>query len=191
MLSLQGSFASGTLARGEKHFMIDWMPDAPAPWYGATMASPIGSLWVAFTSQALVAAAFSASLPTDLYGCSLQRLMAPDWILDLFAAAFEGQKRLRWPLIDGGYTRLDRALMSKASDIPFGESCAYGTLAAEAGYPGRARAAGRAMRRAPVAYLIPTHRVIRADGSPAPCQRDDLNRLLRQWEADRRGQPSF
>ncbi|HHX40651.1 MAG TPA: methylated-DNA--[protein]-cysteine S-methyltransferase, partial [Armatimonadetes bacterium] len=36
--------------------------------------------------------------------------------------------------------------------------------AAQAGYPGAARAAGSALARNPVPLLIPCHRVVRADG---------------------------
>jgi methylated-DNA-[protein]-cysteine S-methyltransferase len=49
--------------------------------------------------------------------------------------------------------------------IPFGETRAYGELAAELGQPGAARAVGRANATNPVCLLVPCHRVIGADGS--------------------------
>jgi len=53
-----------------------------------------------------------------------------------------------------------RALM----DIPSGEVTTYGRLAENLGRPGAARAVGRAVGANPLAYLIPCHRVVRANG---------------------------
>jgi methylated-DNA-[protein]-cysteine S-methyltransferase len=41
----------------------------------------------------------------------------------------------------------------------------YGQLAALAGYPGAARAAGTVCSSNPVAVIVPCHRVVRADGA--------------------------
>lgn len=49
-------------------------------------------------------------------------------------------------------------------DIPSGEVTTYGRLAEDLGRPGAARAVGRAVGANPLAYLIPCHRVIRANG---------------------------
>jgi len=49
--------------------------------------------------------------------------------------------------------------------IPFGETRAYGELAAELGQPGAARAVGRANATNPICLIVPCHRVIGADGS--------------------------
>ncbi len=46
-----------------------------------------------------------------------------------------------------------------------GSRCSYAELAALAGRPGAARAAGGAMRRNPAPILVPCHRVVAADGS--------------------------
>ena len=48
--------------------------------------------------------------------------------------------------------------------IPSGETRSYGWLAAQAGRPGAARAAGQAMARNPVPLVVPCHRVIAGDG---------------------------
>ncbi len=49
--------------------------------------------------------------------------------------------------------------------IPRGETCSYAELAASAGTStGAARAAGQAMRRNPLAVIIPCHRVVGSDG---------------------------
>ena len=48
--------------------------------------------------------------------------------------------------------------------IPAGETRSYAWLAAEAGRPRAARAAGQAMARNPLALVIPCHRVIGSSG---------------------------
>jgi methylated-DNA-[protein]-cysteine S-methyltransferase len=49
-------------------------------------------------------------------------------------------------------------------EVPWGETVAYGELAAMVGHPGAARAIGSIMRRNPVPFVIPCHRVIGANG---------------------------
>ena len=49
--------------------------------------------------------------------------------------------------------------------IPTGNLATYGTLAAQLGQPGAARAVGSAVGDNPVAFLIPCHRVIQASGA--------------------------
>ena len=49
--------------------------------------------------------------------------------------------------------------------VPPGETLSYAALAAAAGKPGAARAAGTACGANPVAVLIPCHRARRGDGS--------------------------
>ncbi len=49
-------------------------------------------------------------------------------------------------------------------EVPWGETVAYGELAAMVGHPGAARAIGSFMRRNPVPFVIPCHRVIGANG---------------------------
>ena len=50
--------------------------------------------------------------------------------------------------------------------IPTGSVLAYGEVAARAGLPGRARLVGRIL--ADDGHDLPWHRVLRADGTPAP-----------------------
>ena len=52
------------------------------------------------------------------------------------------------------------------SAIPEGSVLAYGDVAARAGLPGRARLVGRIL--AEDGHDLPWHRVLRADGTPAP-----------------------
>ena len=53
-------------------------------------------------------------------------------------------------------------LETLAAEVPWGETVTYGELAAMAGRPRAARAAGSAMRDNPVPFVIPCHRVVAA-----------------------------
>jgi methylated-DNA-[protein]-cysteine S-methyltransferase len=53
-------------------------------------------------------------------------------------------------------------LETLARDVQWGETVSYGELAAMAGRPRAARAAGSAMRNNPIPFVIPCHRVIAA-----------------------------
>jgi len=63
-------------------------------------------------------------------------------------------------------TAFQEAVWRELSRIPPGESLSYAALAAKAGKPGAARAAGTACGSNSVAVLIPCHRARRGDGSP-------------------------
>jgi len=68
--------------------------------------------------------------------------------------------------LDVGGTAFQEAVWRELSRIPAGESLSYAALAARAGKPGAARAAGSACGANSVAVLIPCHRARRGDGSP-------------------------
>jgi AraC family transcriptional regulator of adaptative response/methylated-DNA-[protein]-cysteine methyltransferase len=82
------------------------------------------------------------------------------------AVAFvtEPGRTMRLPLDVQG-TAFQQAVWRELSRIPPGETLSYAALAARAGKPGAARAAGSACGANPVALLIPCHRAKRADGS--------------------------
>lgn len=58
-----------------------------------------------------------------------------------------------------------RAVLEATRRIPYGEVRSYAWLAKEAGHPAAVRAAGTALSRNPVVFLVPCHRVIRSDGT--------------------------
>jgi O-6-methylguanine DNA methyltransferase len=104
----------------------------------------------------------------------------PVWFPELVAyvqAAFDDSLRHReeiafvdvwstWrPRLDlSALTPFQQQVLQVVSRIPRGESRTYGQIAAEAGKPGAARAAGGALRRNPFPLLIPCHRVIGSTG---------------------------
>jgi methylated-DNA-[protein]-cysteine S-methyltransferase len=77
-----------------------------------------------------------------------------------FAGADDDFADVRLRLPDGFHGRCARALRR----IRRGEVVTYGELAALAGYPGAARAAGTFCGRCSLSPFIPTHRVVASDG---------------------------
>lgn len=94
---------------------------------------------------------------------------AGDAMRDLVAravAAVEAPERPHGLPLDVRGTAFQEAVWRELSRIPPGQSLSYAALAAKAGKPGAARAAGTACGANPVAVLIPCHRARRGDGSP-------------------------
>lgn len=81
-------------------------------------------------------------------------------------AAVEAPQRAHDLPLDVRGTAFQEAVWRELSRIPPGESLSYAALAARAGKPGAARAAGTACGANPVAVLIPCHRARRGDGTP-------------------------
>jgi methylated-DNA-[protein]-cysteine S-methyltransferase len=61
-------------------------------------------------------------------------------------------------------TAFQRELASAIREVPWGEIVSYGELAALAGRPGAARAAGTFCARNPFALVFPCHRVVSSTG---------------------------
>jgi len=132
----------------------------------APLDTPIGRLWVAVSSAGLVSIT-RGNAP----GPEADAPRAPDdaavaLVVDELRAYFEGASRAFTVDLDlRGAGPFDAAVWSAARTIPYGETVSYGELAALAGYPRAARAAGNAMARCPFSPVVPCHRVIHADGS--------------------------
>jgi methylated-DNA-[protein]-cysteine S-methyltransferase len=76
-------------------------------------------------------------------------------------------RRLRFELpLDWALTRgFRRAVLGAASDIPYGSTGTYRTVATSAGNPRAVRAAGTALATNPIPIIVPCHRVLRSDGA--------------------------
>ncbi|MCL1905909.1 MAG: methylated-DNA--[protein]-cysteine S-methyltransferase [Clostridiales bacterium] len=75
-----------------------------------------------------------------------------------------GLRRLELPYTLPDSPAFCRRLWLKAQDIPYGQVVSYGALAARAGNPRAARAAGNAMSINQLFLIVPCHRVIAAGG---------------------------
>lgn len=80
-------------------------------------------------------------------------------------AAVEAPERPHALPLDVRGTAFQEAVWRELARVPPGETVSYAALAARAGKPGAARAAGTACGANPVAVLIPCHRARRGDGS--------------------------
>jgi O-6-methylguanine DNA methyltransferase len=61
-------------------------------------------------------------------------------------------------------TEFERAVLRKTMEIPRGEVRPYAWVAREIGRPRAVRAVGSALAHNPIPFVIPCHRVVRADG---------------------------
>ena len=77
---------------------------------------------------------------------------------------FEGE-RTDGPDVDlDTLTEFEQAVLRKTMEIPYGEVRPYSWVAREIGRPRAVRAVGTALAGNPVTFVIPCHRVVRADG---------------------------
>lgn len=128
----------------------------------APLETPIGQLWITASDRGLYE--ISRHAPS---------LAEPEPEPDALAGAagqladyFTGRRRaFDLPLDLTGVSAFDRDVWEAARSIPYGETASYGELAAMAGHPGAARAAGGSMARCRLFPIVPCHRVIHADGS--------------------------
>ena len=129
------------------------------------MESPIGRLWVAVSPRGLVSITRGQDPDPDAGA----RALDPDAVAPILAeldAYFAGRLRsFRIPLDLRGAGTFNAAVWKAARQVPYGQTVSYGELAAMAGYPRAARAAGNAMARCPFFPVVPCHRVIHAEGS--------------------------
>jgi methylated-DNA-[protein]-cysteine S-methyltransferase len=100
----------------------------------------------------------------------------PTWLEDPRAAPLAECARQVREYFEGTRTQFDLPLAAEGTDfqrrvwqeiaaIPYGKTITYSELAARAGAPGSARAAGAATGRNPISIVVPCHRVVGADGS--------------------------
>ena len=81
------------------------------------------------------------------------------------AGYFEGTRRdFDLPVLPEG-TDFQERVWAQIARIPYGETITYSELAARAGAPGAARAAGAATGRNPLTIVVPCHRVIGSAGA--------------------------
>jgi AraC family transcriptional regulator of adaptative response/methylated-DNA-[protein]-cysteine methyltransferase len=86
-------------------------------------------------------------------------------LLEAAIAAVAQPARMADLPLDVRGTAFQESVWRELCRVPAGETVSYAELAARAGKPGAARAAGTACGRNEVAILIPCHRATRGDGS--------------------------
>jgi len=135
--------------------------------------SPFGTLHAATTERGLVCLAFPEE-SVEVFLERLSRKLSPRIVASARALApvrreldeyFAGRRRnfeldLDWSLI----TPFARRVLRMTAAIPYGGYLSYAEIAAEAGSPRGARAAGNALGSNPIAIVIPCHRVLHSGG---------------------------
>jgi methylated-DNA-[protein]-cysteine S-methyltransferase len=81
------------------------------------------------------------------------------------AEYFAGRRKRFEVELDPHGTPFQRSVWKAISRVGFGKTITYGTLAAKAGRPGSARAAGAATGRNPIGIIVPCHRIVGSNGS--------------------------
>jgi methylated-DNA-[protein]-cysteine S-methyltransferase len=139
----------------------------------APVESPFGTLYAAATRRGLVRLAFPEE-PLDEFLERLARKLSPrivtapaalDPVRRELDEYFSGHRHtfdlaLDWALI----TPFARRVLRKTAAIPYGGHLSYAEVAAEAGSPRGARAAGNALGSNPIPIIIPCHRVLHSGG---------------------------
>jgi methylated-DNA-[protein]-cysteine S-methyltransferase len=154
----------------------------------AEMSTPIGRIYPAWKGNVLLAIAMGETqnriswtagdrpgnkidaLRRDLerrYGpIVLERTNQRNGAMSSLARYFEGDVSALGKIrVDPGGTKFQSAIWKLLRTIPAGKTMTYGELAARAGCPGAARAAGRAVGTNPIPIAIPCHRVVGKSGS--------------------------
>jgi methylated-DNA-[protein]-cysteine S-methyltransferase len=136
--------------------------------------SPFGTLHGAVTRRGLVRLAFPEEDPETMLELLAERVSARiveapsllDPVERELDEYFAGRRRrfelaLDWALIGP----FGRRVLKRTAAIPYGGYLSYGEVAAEAGSPRGARAAGNALGTNPIPIVIPCHRVLRSQGA--------------------------
>jgi len=138
-----------------------------------TVDAPVGELLVAGTSRGLVRVAFGG-IPHEKVLLELAEDVSPrlieaparlDSIRRQLDEYFEGRRTrfevgLDWRLTHG----FARRVLKHTARIPYGDVSTYKSMAAAAGSPRGARAAGNALGANPIPIVVPCHRVLHSGG---------------------------
>jgi methylated-DNA-[protein]-cysteine S-methyltransferase len=139
----------------------------------ATLDTPLGPIAVFVTPRGVVRVAYDRENFAQVADEVAERvsprvLLAPertDAVRKQLDAYFEKGRRefdlaIDWTLVRG----FNQGVLQATAAIPYGEVASYGEVAAAAGSPRAARAAGNALAGNPIPIVVPCHRVIHADG---------------------------
>ena len=132
--------------------------------------TPAGSMALAATEAGLARSFFCSRKDYDAF-ITANQLLIDAKLNEIIKEAlrqvveyFDGKrKEFDLPLDLEGQSPFCAKVLRICAKIPFGKVLTYGALAAKAGSPKAARAAGGAMAHNPIALIIPCHRVVGSD----------------------------
>jgi methylated-DNA-[protein]-cysteine S-methyltransferase len=139
-----------------------------------TLDSPVGPVLVAATRRGLVRISFGAVYDEQAVLADLCARISPrvveapsyfDAVRRELEEYFHGRRTrfdlpLDWSLTDG----FGRRVLERTARIPYGQVSTYKEVAAAAGSPRGARAAGNALGSNPIPIVVPCHRVLHSGG---------------------------
>jgi O-6-methylguanine DNA methyltransferase len=137
----------------------------------ATLSSPIGPVFVAWNGRGVssVAVAGDPGAFETRFRAEVGRPIGaaatvPARLQRAIERRIAGDRGVPIELDLRNRSEFERAVWSKAQEIPRGEVRPYGWIAAEIGRPKAVRAVGSALGHNPIPLVIPCHRVVRSDG---------------------------
>lgn len=78
-----------------------------------------------------------------------------------------GRRALSWQGLETHMNEIHQRIYAAIAAIPTGRVASYGAIAIRARLPGRARLVGTLLRDTPDGWVLPWHRVLRANGQVA------------------------
>ncbi len=123
--------------------------------------SPIGSLYLIFSSKLLTGISFKKPLQI-----AFKKGSAPEGFVKELEDYFQGidndfSQKIKF--LKG--TDFEKKVWSCLKNISFGETKTYKWIAEKIGSPSATRAVGQALSRNPLPIVLPCHRIIESDGS--------------------------
>jgi O-6-methylguanine DNA methyltransferase len=136
-----------------------------------SVEGPIGPLFVAWGSDGVTAverAGDPDGFETEYrlrHGRPVRRVPdMPGRLASQVRRRLRGERTSGPPIDLRTLTEFEQAVLRKTMEIPFGEVRPYSWVAREIARPRAVRAVGSALASNPVPFVIPCHRVVRADG---------------------------
>ncbi len=129
-------------------------------YYGTLVSTPIGRLAIICTETSL-----HAIDRMDNLTCLEEKIPIVAEVERQINEYFSGVRRkLDVPIDEKLGTPFQRRVWQAVMQIPYGQTCSYGEVAAMIGQPKAARAVGSAMACTPIPIIVPCHRVVSARG---------------------------
>jgi O-6-methylguanine DNA methyltransferase len=142
-------------------------------YYNQLTYTPVGDMWVAVKAGKLIALVYDLDevhfkeyvkkiTDSEIIRSPQKTAAFATQVLEYLEAKTD---TLKIPTDISGLTPFQRQVLQATLEIPRGQIATYGLIARKIGKPNAYRAVGQALRRNPIAIVIPCHRVIGADGS--------------------------
>ena len=158
--------------------------------YFSDVESPVGKLFIASTVDGLCKISFGGkeefhtwleeNFPKSVFKCSNAANSKYEFALRGYFSGDLTEFDLELNIIASGFQKI---ALEELAKVPHGKTISYGELAALAGSPRAARAAGTACARNPIPIVIPCHRVLASGGGIGGFGgRIDIKRFLLRLE---------